>query len=446
LSAGHKEERVAEIRPFRGLRYEEARSAPVGELIAPPYDVISAERDPRFRGRSPYNVIHLELPRAGAAGDPYRQAAALLEAWRREGVLRLDEQPGVYLYGQTYAFPGSEERTRFGVFTLLRLEEYEAGIVLPHEETMSRDREDRFRLLSECRAQISPIFGLYHAPGGVVSRWAAELGQQPAAMDATDDEGVRHRLWPIAEPERIAEWQRELAPLQMFIADGHHRYETALRYRAERGTEGGGAPAWSDYIMTLLVEMDDPGLVLFPTHRIVRARRSVNWEGVRVHLREWFEHREAPVPPPDEVAALLADPAGRTTIAMLAPPGEHLDVWTLRDPAAVDRVAPAGRSEAWRRLDVVALHRLVLAEGLGMARDPEAFEVRFTRDAAEAIQSVTPSSDTQTAAFFMRPPSIQDVRAVALAGEKMPEKSTYFWPKAVTGLVIYDSGGFVADL
>lgn len=437
---------MAEIRPFRGLRYEEARSAPAEALIAPPYDVISAERDPVIRGRSSHNVIHLEVPRPGPEGDPYRHAAALLESWRRDGVLRLDESPGVYLYGQTYALPSGEVRTRYGVFTLLRLEEYARGIVLPHEETMSRDREDRFRLLSECRAQISPIFALYHAPGGVVSRWARAAASQPAAMDASDDEGVRHRLWPITDPDRIAAWQRELAPLQVFIADGHHRYETGLRYRAEHGAGGEGVPAWSDYIMTLMVEMDDPGLVLFPTHRIVRAQQPVDWAQVRARLRQWFAHREVPVPSPTQVIGLLADDAGRRTLAMLAPPGNRLELWTLRDPATVDQVVPAGRSEPWRRLDVVTLHRLVFAEGLGMARDPEAFAVRFTRDPAEAIQSVTGSSDTQTAAFFMRPPSIADVRSVALAGEKMPEKSTYFWPKAVTGLVIYDSGGFVADL
>jgi uncharacterized protein (DUF1015 family) len=438
---------MAEIRPFRGLHYNPAHSDRMEALIAPPYDVIPPEREPIYRGRDPHNIIELELPEPGPESNRYRHAASVLRRWLDDGVLAYQEQPALYLYGETFALPGAEERTRYGVFTLLRLEEFETGIVLPHEQTFPKHKEDRFQLLSACEAQISPIFGLYDAPGGVVSRWSRELGARPPAADATDDEGVRHRMWEVTDAGEIAAWRGEMAALSVLLADGHHRYETALRYRAERrAAEPGGGPAWYDYVMILLVEMSDPGLQLFPTHRLVRFERPPDWEAARTCLRQWFDHRELPVPAPAEVVPLLAGAPGAPTLGMLVPPGDRLELWTLRDSDAVARISPRERSEAWRRLDVVALHALVFGEGLGGARSPEAFSVSYTREAAEAIQSVRSCADTQTGAFFLRPPTMQEVRAVAMAGDRMPEKTTYFWPKAVTGLVILASGGFVADL
>jgi uncharacterized protein (DUF1015 family) len=437
---------VAEIQPFRGLRYNEVLSKSMDTLIAPPYDVIPPEREPSLRGRSLHNVIHLELPEAGPEGDRYRHAASILRAWMAEGVLRFDERPAVYLYGQTFSPPGGGERARFGVFALLRLEPFETGVVLPHEQTFPKHKEDRYQLLSACRAQVSPIFGLYDAPGGVVSRWRREQAARPPSAAATDDEGVRHQMWVVEDSGQIDAWRREMASLPVFLADGHHRYETALRYQAERrASASGGPPAWYDYTMILLVEMSDPGLALFPTHRVVRPKQRVDWEQVRGRLRDRFDHRSVPVPGAGEIAALFAADSG-ATLAMLAPPANRLDVWRLRDPSAIERVTPAGRSAAWRRLDVVALHALVLGEALGGTGDAGAVEVTYTRDAAEAIQSVRDSADTQTAAFFMRPPTMEEVKAVALAGDKMPEKSTYFWPKAITGLVMHASGDFGADL
>src|SRR5947209_1535241 len=324
---------MAEVRPFRGLCYNPALANRMEALMAPPYDVISPEREPVYRGRDPHNVIHLELPEPGPEGDRYRHAAAVLKNWLGEGVLGYPERPSLHLYGQTFALPGGEERTRTGVFTLLRLEEFETGVVLPHEQTFPKHKEDRFRLLSACEAQISPIFGLYDAPGGAVSRWSREIGARAPAVDATDDEGVRHRLWGVTDSREISAWRAEMAPLSVLLADGHHRYETALRYRSERrAQEKGGGPAWYDYVMILLVEMSDPGLMLFPTHRLVRFQNPPDWEAVRRRLRQWFDPWVLPLPPPAKIVPALSRVPGSATLGMLVPPGNRLEVWMLRDP------------------------------------------------------------------------------------------------------------------
>jgi uncharacterized protein (DUF1015 family) len=454
---------MAEIRAFRGVRYNPAELGDIGSVVAPPYDVVSPPMRERLAGAHPHNVIRLELPEADSGQDAYATAATLYRQWLTSAVLLREAAPALYPYAQTYRLPSGEERTRAGFLAALRLHEYDEGVVLPHEQTLPKAKEDRFRLLSAAQAQFSPIFGIYDPGETRVRAWLDEWMAAEPAADLTDGEGVRHRLWVSTDEAANRRLMDTLAPLQVFIVDGHHRYETALRHRQERGA---GAE-WANYVMIYLVALNDTGLVVLPTHRIVTGLAGVDWDAVRHRLAQWFDFDTHPIPltsgpvqiaeaatasmqsrtilptaTPAElqerITGAVAEPPRSHTFAMLAPPFERLELLTLRDPAAVDARVGAGRAEAWRRLDVVKLHELVLAEALGIRETRgEGSGVTYSRDAVEVVEAVLDQPDR--AAFFVLAPRVEDVREVALAGEKMPEKSTYFWPKAITGLVIYDS-------
>lgn len=457
---------MAEIKPFRGVRYNPEQIGDVGAVIAPPYDVVPAEMRARLAAAHPANVIRLELPQPEGGRDAYENAAHLYGEWLTSGLLRREAFPALYPYAQTYRLPSGEERTRAGVLAVMRLHEYDERVVLPHEETLPKAKEDRFRLLSAAGAQFSPIFGIYDPGETDVRAWLDEAMKAPPALDVVDTEqagrrveavsaypeemeaealtagrDVRHRLWAATEPELIQRLADTLAPLQVFIVDGHHRYETALRYRHERGA---GAP-WAEYLMIYLVAMNDTGLTVFPTHRVVTGLQGADWGAVRRKLAAEFDFDTHPIQLPTDpvrIAEALTGSLPHGTLGMLAPPFERVERLKLRDPAAAARRIGEGRSEAWRRLDVVALHQLVLAEALGIHETRgEASNVSYTRDAIEAVEAVIDQADR--AAFFVPAPGVQDVREVALAGEKMPEKSTYFWPKAISGLVIYDQHGII---
>jgi uncharacterized protein (DUF1015 family) len=415
---------MAVVRGFRGVRYRLERPEEAALVTAPPYDVISPEQQEELHRRDPRNVIRLELPRDrpadGEAASRYRRAAALYREWVETGVLARDPQPCLYLYGQRYEAEGRTQE-RLGLLAALRVEPYEAGVVLPHEQTFPKHKEDRYRLLTAAQAQFSPIFGLYSAPeAGVRAELDRFTGSPPAAV-STDADGVEHRLWPIADSGFAAWAAGVFEGRQVFIADGHHRYETALRYAAERRA---GAPAGSepyDYVMTFLVEMEDPGLVLLPTHRLVRTALPAE-EELRARLEPFFCVEGVP--------SSAAEDLEHHQIGAVLPGGRALRL-TLREGAIMDRV-DTEHSPAWRDLDVAVLHRLVLEEALGI-RGRE--EIVYTRDPAEARQRA--ASGEFGAAFLLPRPRVEELKAVAGAGDRMPEKSTYFWPKAISGLVIY---------
>jgi uncharacterized protein (DUF1015 family) len=301
----------------------------------------------------------------------------------------------------------------------LKVEPYEAGVVLPHEQTFPKHKEDRFRLLSTAEAQFSPIFGLYSAPECEVRAGLARVAAGPPAAVAVDHEGVEHRLWPVSDPEFLQWAAGVFEGRQVFIADGHHRYETALRYRDHR--LAGAASGAFDYVMTFLVEMDDPGLVLLPTHRLVRSGVPEATE-LRRLLERYFRIESTSL---DE-----ADALEHHQIGVVLPGGEAWRL-TLADERALARLDNE-HSDAWRDLDVVLLHRLVFQE---LLRLDEHEQIVYTRDPKEARTGVT---DGEFAASFLLPyPRVEELKQVAGAGDKMPEKSTYFWPKAVSGLVIY---------
>ncbi|MGV3724406.1 MAG: DUF1015 domain-containing protein [Actinomycetota bacterium] len=417
---------MAEVKPYPGIRYRLAQPEEAAAVTAPPYDVISPAGQQALEERDPRNIVRLELSR-DAEGDTdasnrYTRAADLFRRWLDEGVLVREAAPALYVYGQRYELGGVQQE-RLGVMAALKVEPYEAGVVLPHEQTFSKHKEDRFRLLSTARAQFSPIFGLYAAPeAGVRARLEAAATLAPVAA-AVDSDGVEHRIWPVTDAEFI-NWAAEaFAGKQVFIADGHHRYETSLRYRNERRAETPGAPPSPfDYVMTFLVEMDDPGLVLLPTHRLIPAGLP-SPEELRAKLEPYFRI--------EDTTLAAADDLAHHQIGVVLPDGRTWKL-TLTDQGALSRL-DTEHSAAWRDLDVVLLHRLVLEEALGL---DEHAEIVYTRDPAEARDRVT-SGEFQ-ASFLLPSPNVEELKDVANAGDKMPHKSTYFWPKAISGLVIYE--------
>jgi len=392
---------MAVISPFRAVRYDASRVGGLRDVIAPPYDVISPAEQAALYDRSPYNVVRLilgrETPRAEAA-------ARALTAWVAERVLARDADPGLYLYRQTFHVPGLGERTREGVLCRLQLESFASGIVRPHERTFPGPKADRLALLKATGAFLSPIFGLYAGAGASLRDLFAQVASAPPLEHVVDPGGETHRVWRIVDPATIARVRTALAPESILIADGHHRYETALGFRDE------GGPTT---VLAYLADMHDAGLVILPTHRLVRGALPIGAAALEARLRESFTVSGLP----------MGTPRGAGEIDCILP-DRRLRLRAL--PAALARLGALPAT--LRTLDVTLVQYAILEPILGL----DTHGLAFTHDDADAIAAVPGEA---SAAFLVNPPSIDAVRAVCLAGEVMPEKSTYFYPKLADGFV-----------
>ena len=434
---------MVDVRPFAGLRFDPARFADLGPLLSPPYDVIGADERAALLARSPYNIVRAELPDA-AAGEPYAEAARTLATWRSEGVLVEDETPAFWLYEVDFE-AGGQSYLRRSLAAAVRLEPWDAGQVLPHERTMAAPREDRLRLLRATRTNISPIWLLWHGGAAAVVRAWDRAGAVPPEASFGLDDGTRHRLWKLADPELAAAIQSEFADRRLVVADGHHRYETALQYRDELAAAGRLLPEHeANFVLAHLVADDDPGLVVFPTHRLVRdlgdldqakleTETGLNWHAEYYPI--WAEV------PPEQLKAFLEQLAGQgeteRAIGQYGPDPSIFAILLLRNKQLLDELAP-DRSAAWRQLDVALLDEGYLKPLLERAGADRAHAVAYERDPYAAIQAVR-RGDYQLA-LFLNPTRPEQVTAVAEAGDRMPEKSTYFYPKLPTGLVMRTIG------
>jgi uncharacterized protein (DUF1015 family) len=414
---------VAEIHPLRSLHYDLAAAGPLDRLVAPPYDVIDAAQREELAARSPFNVVDIDLPRGGS--DPYTHAADLLEQWLTHGIVLQDPEPALWALTQTFTGPDGAERTRHGFFCKVRLSDYGPGLVRPHERTHPAAKEDRLRLMRATRANLSPIFSLYSDPAG--EAWSA---LEPATTEApwgavTDDEGTTHRLWRVGDQAAIARAQEALAGVELLIADGHHRYETARTYAEEIGGEGEHR-----YVLMCLVSMSDPGLAIFPTHRLVGGLDEQRRRRLDDALKRSFQLSEVA---PDR----LVPEAGNgdlPTFGVLAGDGARSLRARLASAEIADR-ALAGHSDSYRRLDTAVLEKLLLEDALGLSEDDISHQrgLGYARDLDQARALL--SGGKYELAFLLRPTPVEQVRAIAAAGETMPPKSTYFYPKLLSGLL-----------
>lgn len=428
---------MARLSPFRAVRYARPSGDDVTALTAPPYDVIGPDLRADLLTRDPHNVVALELPEGpldpSVPGNRYETGSRRWHEWLDDGVLAADAVPAIYVLEQRYSH-GGVETARRGFIAAVGLEPFSAGVILPHERTLPKALDDRLNLTRATAANLSQVFGMFADPEHETDALIARATATPAIATALDDEGVTSTIWALADPADHAALAAFLEDERIFIADGHHRYTTALAYRDERRAAEGQRPADApepayDSVMMALVNMDDPGLIVYPTHRLADAPVPLDPEALRSALSERFELSDLPAGHP---AGALAGAAGRPSFIVRTRDGVT-KLARLRTDADLSHAFPAGTSTAWRALDVAVLQELVLSPLLDIHPDrPATLErLAFSKDAHAAL-ATAPDHD---AVFVLNPTRMEQVAAVALAGETMPQKSTYFYPKLLSGLL-----------
>ena len=429
---------MADVRPFKGIRYDPAKG-PIEAVVTQPYDKITPAMQVAYYDASPYNVVRLILGREEPGDDgsnKYTRAADFLGRWMEAGVLAEDTQPAIYASGQTFELDGRTVRRR-GFVALVRLSPFGEGVIFPHERTFKKYKDDRLRLMRAAQANFGHVFMLYSDPTRTISRMLEALDGSGPPGTEVEALGVRHTLTPITDPEAIETIRTVMADKQLFIADGHHRYETAVNYRdemrRERGEGGGDAGGPYDWRMITLVNMEDEGLVIRPTHRLVRNLPGFHPARAREKLVPLFVIEEcAP-----EALAVRIRPDDETQSRMgFYTGGDKALVLTLADRA---RLPEAVRREASRpvlELDVTVLHDLILDHLFGMPKEQQnrVGNIWYVATFDEGLEGVR--SGEYQAACFLNPTRIEQVRAVSMSGAVMPQKSTDFYPKLLTGLVM----------
>jgi uncharacterized protein (DUF1015 family) len=430
---------MAQVSPFRGLRY--GSHLALQDVVAPPYDVLSAAQAGDLAARSPYNAVHVDLPvppGVEPSDSAYDAAAASFRRWQAEGALVRDALPSVYLVDQTYRGPDGERRTRRGLIARLHLADLDERVVLPHERTHAGPKIDRLRLYRASHADLSPIFLLYPDDDGRVAKElaaAAGADAPPAWVETHDGDGNLHRLAPLAgaAADRISV---ALLEQTLYIADGHHRYETALAYRDERRTMGDHS---ADSLMVYLCGMTDPGLTVFPTHRLVKGIGTPAMDVVLERLTPAFEV-EARAEGDAACERLLGrlpqvdDPS--RTFGLYFPLEDVSFLVQLKDETKLDKLQARGFSPQAARLSVTILHQLILGDAVGLDPASPETSIDYSTSTADALARLRAGNYSLGA--FLNASSVQEVRAIADQGETMPQKSTYFYPKLLSGLV-YDA-------
>lgn len=425
---------MAEIKPFKGMRYNTFLAGKIGELCCPPYDIISEEERLGYIAQNEYNVIRLELPKEG--GDVYKTAGEVLDMWRNTGVLVHEIKPAVYIYEEEFNAYNKRSSVK-GIIVRVKVEEFSKGVILPHEFTLSKAKADRFNLMKATNCNFSQIYALYMDEEHTTLKTIDRLSDRKPDQKFTDNDHVTHKLWIITDEKVIEKLVNDFADRKLYIADGHHRYETALNYRnycRENGISKEGDP--QDYQMMYLVDMQHPGLVVFPTHRMVRDLESFDKDEVLKGCEEYFDIKKF-----TSVGNINSELAkqykqGKKAFGFYCGKGEWY-LLVLKDIEVMAKVLP-DLSEASQQLDVSVLHSLILEKTMGIDKENMANQINltYTKFFEEAIMKV--DKGEFQCSFILNPTRVTEIRDVAAAGEKMPQKSTYFYPKMITGMVMND--------
>jgi uncharacterized protein (DUF1015 family) len=437
---------MATIIPFRGIVFNLSKAGSICNLVCPPYDIISQAEQQELYRKSSYNIVRLEYglesPGDTEGDNRYIRAAALLDDWFKADILHQSQYPTIYIYEMEYA-EGSTLKKLRGLVCLVRIEDYDSGIVKPHETTLSGPKTDRLHLLRACKASFSQIFSLFSDPQGKVSGFLARTNSKPE-MEAKNSDGVLHRMWSLTDKKDIEAIVREMADKPFFIADGHHRYDTALTYRNERRRAAGiftGEEPYN-YVAMYLARLEDPGLTILPAHRALFNLTDFNPKRFEDDLNRYFNIERIDFDKKSERADR------RTVLDTLSHRADHAHVFgmrikdehsyyllTLRNESDMDALLP-DKSRAYRRLDVSILHHLVIDKLLGIRMETHklGINIEYIKEADAAVKRVQDGS--ADIIFFMNPTKVHEVKDVAAAGERMPQKATYFYPKLLTGLVM----------
>jgi len=427
---------MADILPFRALRYDLQRVS-ASQVVTQPYDKITPAMQERYYAASPYNLVRIILGHRDPdqpSNNVYTRAAAYGRAWRAEGILRQDGTPSIYSYSQTFTAPSGAKFERRGFIALGRVEDYSAKVVFRHERTLSKPKADRLDLLRATHAHYEQLFLLYEDAGEIDSLLTT---QPPPTIEVTDEYGVAHRVWQISDPSVIASVQEKMRDKKLVIADGHHRYETALNYRDECRAAGSARnpDAPYEFVVMTFVNMNDPGLLVLPTHRVVHSLKSFSADDFQHSSRAYFEVEEIDPALDDARATAILRDRGRSGTALLAVTSNRAFVLTSPKPAAQQFLA--GLSPRQQALDVVQLHKCLLEGVLQLSEESirNQQNLSYLREASEALDQVRKGA--ANIAFLMNPCPVSQVRDVAFAGEVMPQKSTDFYPKLMSGLTAY---------
>ena len=417
---------MAEIKEFKALRFTE-KAGEIGELDCPPYDIISPAQAEQFLKTNPKNIIRLELPEQNEAG--YKNAGDTLAEWENEGAVKCEDTESLYIYEECFSVKGKEYSFK-GFVSRVKLHEFSDGVVLPHEETLSKAKTDRLNLMRATGCNFSQIYSLYSDEKGESRAMIAELSSGAPTQSFTDDDGVTHNLWVVQKSEKTTALCKWFEDKKLYIADGHHRYETALNYKNELANKGIVNTA-ADYVMMFLVDMENPGLVVFPTHRIVRDLNEFDAQALLKACEADFE--VAPCEQSRLQAGLdTAYAEGKVAFGFVS--HGKCALLTLKDISIMEKIM-AGAGKAVRELDVSVLHSLILEQHLKIDKENMAKQINltYTRSAQEALDA---ANSTANCAFMLNPTRVEEIAAVAAAGDKMPQKSTYFYPKLITGMVM----------
>ena len=440
---------MADIRPFRAFRYD-PQQVSLSEVVTQPYDKITPALQDQYYAASPHNLVRIILGRREENDNPannvYSRAAADFRDWKQQGILRQDSVPSIYFYSQRFTRPGSTtnsattELERRGFIALARIEDYSAGVVFRHEQTLAKPKADRLDLLRATHAHFGQIFMLYEDSGQIESLLSTPKDPD---ISVTDENGVVHRIWQVSDPNLIDSVQTAMRDKKLIIADGHHRYETALAYRDERraadpapsATGAGAAPY--EFVMMTFVNMNSPALLVLPTHRLVHSLGSFSEEAFRNSARVFFDIDEIDAEIDATRATAILREAGRCGTAILAVTANR--GFLLHHPSPNMPQVFAGLSLRQQALDVVQLHKCLLEKVLNLSEESirNQQNISYLRDAAEALSQVRDADGRANIAFLMNPCRVTQVRDIAFAGEVMPQKSTDFYPKLLSGLTIY---------
>jgi uncharacterized protein (DUF1015 family) len=445
---------MAEIQPFHAYRYNTNRVA-LKDVLTQPYDKITSAMQDGYYAANPYNLIAVEkgrvLPNDAPGNNVYSRAASKIEEWIAANILARDASPAIYVYSQDFLVPGTQtRRTRIGFIALTRVEDYDAHVVFRHEHTLSGPKADRIELLRHTRAQTGQLFLLYDDPQRQIDTWLEQIARTPAANELRDEFGVTHHLWPVSDPAFAERVQKVMAAKKLVIADGHHRYETALNYRNEcREKPGKTDPkAASEFAMATFINTHSRGLTILPTHRLVSRLANFDFDRFRNNLARHFDWYSYPFANPVERAEAFGEfrkdlerpNHGRRAIGVypgaIQSGGGAFYLFTLQPQADLETLLP-DVSEAQRGLDVVLLHRLILEKDLGITVEAVAAEknLSYEREMDTALAAVD-HGEAQLA-FLLNPVRVEQVTKIALGGDVMPQKSTDFYPKLLSGIAIY---------
>ena len=433
---------MANIHPFRALRYD-PQQVSLPQVVTQPYDKINPARQEQYYAASPHNLVRIILGRRELKDDGnenvYSRAAAYFRGWREQGVLRQDAEPSIYAYSQRFTPPGSStELERLGFIAIGRIEDYSSGVIYRHEQTLAKPKADRLDLLRATKGHFGQLFMLYEDSGEIDSL-LAHPGDP--VISVKDEYGVLHRVWQISDKNVIQSVQAAMSDKKLIIADGHHRYETALTYRNERraansSTEPGKSPY--DFVMMTFVNMNSPSVLILPTHRIVHSLSSFSEKDFRDAARAFFDIEEIDSPLDASSATAILHESGRAGTSILAVSSDR--AFLLHHPNPGIPQVFEGLSLRQQALDVVQLHKCLLENGLKLSEESirQQQNISYARDVAEAMARVRGTGGPRAnIAFLMNPCRLSQVRDIAFAGEVMPQKSTDFYPKLLSGLTVY---------